>query len=230
MKYNPEKYLDKSKCTAAMPSGMKPGDTFIVQPPHPFAGDTGIEATFHAHVFTAPTVGSQRADAVRCTVHGQDTLTIVDYGHLPCCHVCKRVCLIDGLGTGYAVNAERTLLTCYECSARFDLDYMQTHERCTMLYLTSEDDVSVGGGPRKRWFVSNWPGSLKIGCFSHYASKGSGFGGDYPVHDAWFWLDMSNGTRTLWWMRVKGNMDCGVARRIKPRGKDMLALAAGHEA
>lgn len=228
MEYNPEKYVDKSKCTAVVPSDMEPGDTFVVQPPHPFAGDTGITATFHAHVFTAPTVGNQRADAVRCMVHGQDALTIVDYGHLPFCHVCKRVCLSDGLGTGYAVNAERTLLTCYECAARADLDYMQTHDK-TGMYLVKEKGMAIGS-PGSRWFVTNWPGSLKIPCFSHVESKGNGFGGRYPVHDAWFWLDMPNGTRTLWWMRVKGNMQCGVARRIKPRGKDMLALAAGGEA
>lgn len=221
MNYNQGKYIDNSKCKARRYTELLVGDTLVLQPPHHFAGSTGITATVQGLV--------PMSDEVRCVVEvfGHDGIHHVESSMLPTCHVCKRVCLSSDSVTGYAIDYERTLLACYECCARSDLDYMQTHDKVSFLYLTSEDDVSVGGGPRKRWYVSNWPGSLKIPCFSHVTSKGNGFGGSYPMHDAWFWLDMPNGTRSLWWMRVKGNMQCGVACRIKPRGKYMLAIAAG---
>ena len=97
MTYNPDKYFDFSKRCAVLPKNMQPGDRFMLQSPHPFAGDSAILAEFYSHV-----CGVDKPASFRCKVHGHDELSIVDFEHLPVCHICKRVCIIpDGVSTGY---------------------------------------------------------------------------------------------------------------------------------
>ena len=93
---------------------------------------------------------------------------ILECGHVPSPHA--------SFTTGYGVDPETGARSCYACCANIDRARMIETGRAT-LYLTR--------GANGRWYISNWPGSLKFEVrHLRLTPNGGGFGADRM--DAWF--------------------------------------------
>lgn len=91
-------------------------------------------------------------------------------------------------GTGYA-NDEQGDKICYVCCGKVDEKYMRENGKNTM-YLT---------GDSGNYFVSNWPGTLKIPC---YYSRMSRTNWGHKRVDVWFEF-----AGAVWWGRHQGDFN-----------------------
>ena len=74
--------------------------------------------------------------------------------------------------TGYGTDSNGKTF-CYECCAKMDREQMEKENKI-VLYLTENENG---------YFVSNWPGSLKIRCYGH---KKGGHNIASIRNDIWF--------------------------------------------
>lgn len=71
------------------------------------------------------------------------------------CSDCGKICIPDGVGTGYArTKTEKTI--CYDCCGKRDSDMLKSMKvgEKTCLYLSKSK--------KNGWNISNWPGTLQI--------------------------------------------------------------------
>lgn len=85
----------------------------------------------------------------------------------------------QGGASGYALTRDDVKI-CYDCAGYVDAMQMEATGRAVM-YLAEHPDRYLG-----TYVVTNWPGTLRIGCHRYRTSKGRGFGGSYPRVDVWF--------------------------------------------
>ena len=116
--------------------------------------------------------------------------TVLECGHHPL------LTAEDYLTTGYGIDKDGKRF-CYACCADRDRAEMVRTGKA-MLYLSGNT-------------VSNWPGSLKFVASYVKKSKGWGFGREYPIETGYF----TGPDGKPWSIHVRGDMQCGRARRLK---------------
>lgn len=115
--------------------------------------------------------------------------------------------------TGYGVMKDENGVEhkhCYACCAK--LDEAEMIKTGTIgLYLTCDTKKENGVIVRNNWCISNWPGSLtfKVLRATHNKQGHWCYGGWQPREDGWF----VGPDGYVWHIVVKGDMDCGTARR-----------------
>lgn len=72
------------------------------------------------------------------------------------CHRCGKVYPVLPIAPGYGKDDQDNKI-CYACCGEIDKDNMKAWESYT-LYLTSE----LEDGGKKKWYASNWPGTLRL--------------------------------------------------------------------
>jgi hypothetical protein len=93
-----------------------------------------------------------------------------------CGKECKSTALYPNgtpMFTGYGIMQDGSK-HCYDCCALVDLENMNRDGKTT-LYLVQEDG--------KKWYITNWPGSLRFGPLT-VKKGGHNFGG--VRYDTWF--------------------------------------------
>jgi hypothetical protein len=121
--------------------------------------------------------------------------TILDCGHPESPH--------SEITRGFATlrvhtGAERRI--CYACAAECD-KYEMTRHGVITLYLI--------GNTKSGHKVTNWPGSLSFPARDVRHSELNAFGGRIDRVTARF----TGPDGAPWWIDVRGNMECGTARR-----------------
>lgn len=103
------------------------------------------------------------------------------------------------IGTGYAKTMYhgREEIVCYRCCADEDRKYMKENGLID-LYLTSKDG---------QWYVTNWPGSLRLKVIAYRDSK-TNWGHDRT--DVWFRFDDA-----IWWGYNIGDNEICRCKRTK---------------
>lgn len=122
---------------------------------------------------------------------------------------------------GYAVlrvhtGKERRI--CYDCAAECDIDVMRRRGRITLYLVKNKNyDPKLCGNVdfnsrylRSEYLVTNWPGSLKYPARDVRKSRMAAFGGYVDRVTARF----PGPDGTSWWIDVRGDMQCGTARRL----------------
>lgn len=105
-------------------------------------------------------------------------------------------------GTGYAQMGKQ--LICYDCCAQRDIKYMHEHDKIS-LYLTRIEDGL--------WYVTNWPGTMKLRVTYLNESETAGFGNGMQRRDVRF----IGPDAKLWYGRNQGNNQLVRCRRMKER-------------
>jgi hypothetical protein len=86
-----------------------------------------------------------------------------------------------GCGTGYGIRPDN-FLSCYECCGGKDAEAMERDGRAT-LYLVTDRTDSDG---RKRYAVTNWPGTLRIPLHGQPRQSWHNMAGRNGRRDVWF--------------------------------------------
>lgn len=123
-------------------------------------------------------------------------------------------------GTGYALVRVHTgpdRRICYACAADTTRARMMRGEPVT-LYLSRRGDAPDYHGALA-WKVTDWPGALEFQPHSHNRTDAYAFGWRIPRHTARF----TGPDGAEWTIDVRGNMQCGTARRLKRQPRMVAA-------
>lgn len=127
------------------------------------------------------------------------------------CNECKMdIAHNDTITTGYGVDKAGNKV-CFGCCAKHDLNELLNlnHGKKFYMYLTKQEYNAPCGAKYKKWFVSNWPNSLKIPCV-HVTNGRHNFSGKRI--DAWFYI----GDKKYWAFNFSpDNQDCCTIKRVK---------------
>lgn len=90
------------------------------------------------------------------------------------CSVCHETKTnTDDFTTGYGVNSNGEKV-CFSCCGKMDYDTMTKENRITLYLNTPKDSV---------WYLTNWPGTMKIDIRQHKEGRHNITGKRY---DVWF--------------------------------------------
>lgn len=109
-----------------------------------------------------------------------------------------------GFTTGYGIDSENRKC-CHQCCADMDRKTMLETGKIGMYLTHTKRDNSRNG-----WEVSNWPGSIRFAAFGYSKSHLAAFGGYIERETAHF----IGPDGYEWWIDVRGDMECGMARRM----------------
>jgi hypothetical protein len=113
------------------------------------------------------------------------------------CSVCgKETVSPNRLGTGYGITPNGDKV-CYECCAKQDMAYMESHDKITLYHSCREKEE-----------VINWPGTLRFPAFSFEGKHNWGL----PRYDVYF----VDHTGQRWHgVRIGDNTDLVHCQKIK---------------
>ena len=116
----------------------------------------------------------------------------------------------DNITTGYGVDKNDNKV-CFGCCASSDIkDLLELKPgECFYGYLTQQVYNDPCGASYKKWFVSNWPNSLKIPCVHTKTGRHNWSG---KRLDAWFWI----GDKKYWVFNFSPDwQECCTVKRVK---------------